>query len=386
MDKVRIGIVGLGNMGSAHAANIQAGKIRQLELTAVSDMDTARFARVPGVKGFAQVDDMMSSGLIDAILIATPHYDHTSLGIKALKAGLHVMVEKPISVHRADAERLIAAYSNKKQVFAAMFNQRTDLYYRKIRQLIQSGELGELRRVNWIITNWFRTEAYYGSGGWRATWAGEGGGVLLNQCPHNLDLFQWMFGMPTSIRAFCKFGRYHDIEVEDDVTAYCEFANGATGVFITSTGEAPGTNRLEIAAERGRLVYENDTISFTRNEVPMSEFSKSSTQAFARPDSWDITVPAASHGGQHNEILQNFVDAILHGATLLAPAVEGIHSVELANAMLMSAWTDEAVTLPIDGKKYERLLKQKIAESARTKKKARKVVAANEDFAKSFGR
>jgi len=296
------------------------------------------------------------------------------------------MVEKPISVHRADAERLIAAYSNKKQVFAAMFNQRTDLYYRKIRQLIQSGELGELRRVNWIITNWFRTEAYYGSGGWRATWAGEGGGVLLNQCPHNLDLFQWMFGMPTSIRAFCKFGRYHDIEVEDDVTAYCEFANGATGVFITSTGEAPGTNRLEIAAERGRLVYENDTISFTRNEVPMSEFSKSSTQAFARPDSWDITVPAASHGGQHNEILQNFVDAILHGATLLAPAVEGIHSVELANAMLMSAWTDEAVTLPIDGKKYERLLKQKIAESARTKKKARKVVAANEDFAKSFGR
>jgi predicted dehydrogenase len=386
MDKVRIGIVGLGNMGSAHAANIQAGKIRQLELTAVSDMDTARFARVPGVKGFAQVDEMMSSGLIDAILIATPHYDHTSLGIKALKAGLHVMVEKPISVHRADAERLIAAYSNKKQVFAAMFNQRTDLYYRKIRQLIQSGELGELRRVNWIITNWFRTEAYYGSGGWRATWAGEGGGVLLNQCPHNLDLFQWMFGMPTSIRAFCKFGRYHDIEVEDDVTAYCEFANGATGVFITSTGEAPGTNRLEIAAERGRLVYENDTISFTRNEVPMSEFSKSSTQAFARPDSWDITVPAASHGGQHNEILQNFVDAILHGATLLAPAVEGIHSVELANAMLMSAWTDEAVTLPIDGKKYERLLKQKIAESARTKKKARKVVAGNEDFAKSFGR
>lgn len=386
MDKVRIGIVGLGNMGSAHAANIQAGKIKQLELTAVSDMDTARFARVPNVKGFAQVDEMMTSGLIDAILIATPHYDHTSLGIKALKAGLHVMVEKPISVHRADAERLIAAYSNKKQIFAAMFNQRTDLYYRKIRQLIQSGELGELRRVNWIITNWFRTEAYYGSGGWRATWAGEGGGVLLNQCPHNLDLFQWMFGMPTSIRAFCKFGRYHDIEVEDDVTAYCEFANGATGVFITSTGEAPGTNRLEIAAERGRLVYENDTISFTRNEVPMSEFSKTSTQAFARPDSWDITVPAASHGGQHNEILQNFVDAILRGATLVAPAVEGIHSVELANAMLMSAWTDKAVSLPIDGKKYERLLKQKIAESAKTKKKARTIVASGDDFTKSFGR
>jgi len=386
MDKVRIGIVGLGNMGSAHAASIQAGKIKQLELTAISDVDTARFARVPNAKGFAQVDEMIASGLIDALLIATPHYDHTTLGIKALKAGLHVIVEKPISVHRADAERLIAAYTNKKQVFAAMFNQRTDLYYRKIRQMIQNGELGEVRRVNWIITNWFRTETYYSSGGWRATWAGEGGGVLLNQCPHNLDLFQWLFGMPTSVRAFCKFGRYHDIEVEDDVTAYCELANGATGVFITSTGEAPGTNRLEIAAERGRLVYENDTISFTRNEVPMSEFSRTSPLAFARPDTWDVTVPAAGHGGQHNEILQNFVDCILRGAPLLAPAVEGIHSVELANAMLMSAWTDQPVSLPLDGKKYERMLKQKIAESAKTKKKVRAVVAGGDDFSKSFAR
>ncbi|HRP05113.1 MAG TPA: Gfo/Idh/MocA family oxidoreductase, partial [Opitutaceae bacterium] len=227
---------------------------------------------------------------------------------------------------------------------------------------------------------------YYASGGWRATWAGEGGGVLLNQCPHNLDLFQWMFGMPKTIRAFCSFGRYHDIEVEDDVTAYMQFANGATGVFITSTGEAPGTNRLEVTAERGRLVYENDTISYTRNEVPMSEFSRASTQAFARPDSWDVTIPAANHGGQHNEILQNFSDAILKGATLLSPAVEGIHSIELANAMLFSAWTNTTVPLPLDGRKYERALKQKIAESAASKRKKRKVVVSNDDFAKSFGR
>lgn len=386
MEKVRLGIIGLGNMGSGHATNILAGKIKGLELTAIADADPARFSRFPSVKPFSTANELIGSGLIDALLIATPHYDHTTLGIKALKAGLHVMVEKPISVHRADADRLIAAYTNKKQVFAAMFNQRTDLYYKKIRQLIQTGELGEIRRVNWIITNWFRTEAYYSSGGWRATWAGEGGGVLLNQCPHNLDLFQWMFGMPKSVRAHCKFGRYHDIEVEDDVTAYFEFPNGATGVFITSTGEAPGTNRLEIAAERGRLVYENDQILFTRNEVPMSDFSRTSPQAFGRPDTWDVVIPAPNHGGQHNEILQNFADAILHGTTLLAPAVEGALSIELANSMLLSAWTDKMVSFPIDAKKYERLLKKKIAESAKQKKQKRKVVATSDDFTKSFGR
>lgn len=386
MSKVRLGIVGIGNMGNAHAQNILAGKIARLELTAVADTDPERLKRVPQVKGFATADEMIASGLIDAILVATPHYDHTTIGIKALKAGLHVMIEKPLSVHRADCERLIAAHTNKKQVFAAMFNQRTDHYYIKIRDLIQSGELGEIRRVNWIITNWFRTETYYASGGWRATWGGEGGGVLLNQCPHNLDLFQWMFGLPVKLRANCAFGKYHDIEVEDDVTAFMEFENGATGVFITSTGEAPGTNRLEITAERGRLVYEDDKITYLRNEQEMTAFSRTTTQSFAMPERWNVTIPAAGHGPQHNGILENFTAAILDGAPLIAPAAEGIRSVELANAMLLSAWTDKEVTFPIDGKKYERLLKAKIAES-KTKKKKKKVVKATaDDFSKSFGK
>jgi predicted dehydrogenase len=387
MSNVRIGIVGLGNMGASHASSILAGKIPRLELTAVSDFDPARCTRFPQVKAFATAEELMDSGVVDAVIIATPHYQHTTLGIHALKAGLHVMVEKPVSVHKADAERLIAAHKNKKQVFAAMFNQRTDLYYQKIRNLIRSGELGEIRRVNWIITNWFRTEAYYASGGWRATWAGEGGGVLLNQCPHNLDLFQWMFGMPTRIRAHCSFGKYHKIEVEDDVTAYMEFANGATGVFITSTGEAPGTNRLEITAERGKIVYENDKITFTRNETPMTEFSRTTKAGFAQPDTWDVSLSAANHGGQHNEILANFTAAILDGAPLLSPAAEGIYSIELANAMLLSAWTDETIALPLNSARYAKLLAQKAAASAR--KKPKKVVApaaTGADFAKSFGR
>jgi predicted dehydrogenase len=386
MKNVRIGIVGVGNMGFSHATQILSGKIGRLELTAVADIDPAKLTRVAQVPGFADADAMIASGLVEAIIIATPHYAHTSIGIQALKAGLHVMVEKPISVHRADCERLIAAHTDKHQVFGAMFNQRTDPYYIKIRDLIRSGELGEIRRVNWIITDWFRTEAYYSSGGWRATWGGEGGGVLLNQCPHNLDLFQWMFGMPATLRARIGFGRYHDIAVEDDVTACMTFGNGATGVFITSTGEAPGTNRLEITAERGKLVYEKDIITFTRNEQEMSRFSRTTDKGFGRPATWDISIPVPHHGGQHNEILQNFTDAILDGKPLVAPAAEGIHSVELANAMLLSAWTDTEVSLPIDGRKYERMLKKKIAGESGKKTKRKDRSVPSDDFAKSFAR
>ena len=379
-DKIRLGIIGFGGMGQAHAKNLLAGKIARCELVAVCDAVEANLQKFPQLRGFATPEELLAARCVDAVLIATPHFAHTSLGIAALNAGLHVLVEKPISVHRADAERLIAAHTDKRQVFAAMFNQRTDPYYQTIRDLVHRGELGAVRRINWTITNWFRTHAYYGMGGWRATWKGEGGGVLLNQCPHNLDLFQWIFGLPVRATGFCSFGRYHDIEVEDDVTAYFEYADGAHATFITSTGEAPGTNRLEIAAERGRLVYEDDKITYTRNDVPMSEFSRTSPEAFGRPTTTDIPVTAPDHGGQHNAILQNFTDAILDGAPLLSPAEEGIHSVELANAVLLSAWTGKSVSLPLDGAAYERALNGKIAAS---KPKVTPAVQAIADLSKS---
>ena len=363
MKQVRIGVIGVGNMGSGHAKWLTEKQAPRAELAAVCDVNPEKLKPYPGVKTFTSSAELIRSGVVDAVIVATPHYDHTTIGVDALQQGLHVLVEKPISVHKADCERLIAAHQNKKQVFAAMFNQRTDRYYQKIRDLIRSGELGEIRRVNWTITNWFRTEAYYTSGGWRATWAGEGGGVLLNQCPHNIDLFWWMFGMPQRVRAFCHIGRYHNIEVEDDVSAYFEYPNGAHAVFLTSTGEAPGTNRLEIAAERGRVVYENGTIRFQRNEIPMTEFSQTSRESFATPGAWDVTIPAGGYGGQHVEVLRNFVDAILDGTPLIAPAAEGINSVELANAMLYSSFRKETIELPLDASGYEAHLKQLISTS-----------------------
>ena len=370
MNEVRLGIVGVGGMGSCHADSILAGKIQRLRLAAVCDIEPRKMDRYGAeLQRFEDSAELIRSGAVDAVLVATPHYFHTTIGIDAMQNGLHLLVEKPISVHKADCERLIAAHRNPKQVFAAMFNQRTDPVYRKVRQLIERGELGRITRVNWIITNWFRPQYYYDSGGWRATWKGEGGGVLLNQCPHNLDLLQWICGMPVTMRAFCNLGKWHSIEVEDEVTAYFEYAGGATGVFTTTTGEAPGTNRLEIAGDRGKVVVEHGTIRFTRNEMSMIEFSRTAKASFAKPETWNIEVPAArGGGGQHNEILQNFTDAILDGKALIAPAEEGIRSVELANAMTLSSLTGQTVALPVDGQVFEARLKQLIRDSRFEKK------------------
>src|SRR6516165_9004101 len=382
MRTVKIGIIGVGAMGTLHAQNIVDGKVPRCELVAVCDPLTERLKRFPSAQSFVSAEDFLQSSEIDAVLIATPHYSHTTIGIQALESGRHVLVEKPISVHKADAERLIAAHRRPDQVFAAMFNQRTDPFFLKLRGLVKSGELGAIRRVNWTITNWFRTDAYYESSDWRATWSGEGGGVLLNQCPHNLDLFQWIFGMPARVRAFCNFGRYHDIEVEDDVTAYLEYSDGMTAVFTASTGEAPGTNRLEVAAERGKIVIENDQFLFSRNEVTMSEFSRTNPGRFSVPPIWEIQIPIESHGPQHNGILANFVAAILDGAPLIAPAQEGVRSLELANAFLLSTLENRSIQLPIDAALFEKHLKQLIGSS--TRKKPKVVREVSDDFSRSF--
>jgi predicted dehydrogenase len=386
MKSVRLGIIGLGNMGLGHAGNIESGKVSRCELTAVCGPTAEKFTRFPNAKGFTRSEELIRSGAVDAVLIATPHFSHTPIGIDALQHGLHVLVEKPISVQKADCARLIAAHQDPKQVFGVVFNQRTDPYYGKVRELIQGGELGPIRRINWIITNWFRPEAYFKLGSWRATWAGEGGGVLLNQCLHNLDLFQWLFGMPKRVCGFCRFGRYHDIEVEDDATAYFEYADGATAVFLTSTGEAPGTNRLEIAGENGRLVLENDALVFTKNEMPMSEFSRTATKAFAAPATQELKFTFPDHGGQHVAVLQDFVDAILDGKPLLAPAREGIRSVELVNAILLSSALNQTVELPLDSAAYEKYLKEKISTSRFNKNAVRTPGVVADDLAKSFNR
>jgi predicted dehydrogenase len=384
MNKVRLGIIGMGNIGQHHAGYLSAGKISRAELVAVSDAVPGKLEKYKPLKIFTEGEDLIGSGLVDAVIIATPHYQHTTLGIAALKQGIHAMVEKPISAHKADAERLIAAHrKNSKLVFAGMFQLRAEPRYLKIQKLIQSGDLGEIVRMSWIMTDWFRTEAYYASGGWRATWKGEGGGVLLNQCLHNLDVMQWLLGMPARVRGFCQLGRFHDIEVEDNVSAYLEYRNGATGTFVSSTGEAPGSNRFEIVGTRGKLVLERDKLLFTRNDADMTHFSKSAKLGFAKPDVWHAEIPFENAPNPHAILVQNFVNAILDKEPLIAPGEEGIHSVELANVILYSSLIGETIKMPMDSLAYEKKLNELIAGS-RIEKKV--VEVSNEDFTKSFNR
>ncbi len=384
MKSVRIGIIGMGNIGSHHAEYLLAGKVKRCELKAVSDAFIHKLASYQqrGLKVFSDGMELIGSGEVDAVIIATPHYQHAPLGIAAFKAGLHVMVEKPIAAHKADAERLIAARRRHAGlVFAAMFQMRTEPRYVKIKKLMAGGDLGQIVRFSWIITEWFRTEAYYASGGWRATWKGEGGGVLINQCLHQLDMLQWLLGMPARVRSFVQLGRFHNIEVEDNVTAYLEFPNGATGVFVTTTGEAPGSNRLEIVGEMGQLLLEHDRLLFIRNEVSMFKHSKAAKLGFQKPETWRIEIPIAAEPARHAALTQNFVDAILDGAPLTAPGEEGLHSIELANALLYSGLMERTIELPLDGAAYEQKLSELIAASKFEKKVA---AISNEDFTQSF--
>lgn len=365
MDKVRIGIIGIGGMGSFHAQYLVNGEVPGAQLTAVCDVNPERLEWAKeklgsGIQLFDNAEALIVSGSVDAVMIATPHYYHPPLAVQAFEEGLHVLCEKPAGVYTKQVREMNDAAVKSGKVFSMMYNQRTNPLYQKLRELIQSGELGEITRTNWIITNWFRTQAYYNSGGWRATWAGEGGGVLLNQDPHQLDLWQWTCGMPKRVRAFCGFGKFHDIEVEDDVTAYVEYENGATGIFVTTTGEAPGTNRFEIAGDKGKIVIEDGKLTFWRLRTPRSQFIKECPESFAQPECWKIDVPVNGRETGHAGITANWVDAILKGTPLLAPGIEGINGLQISNAMHLSAWTDDWVNIPVDEELYYEKLKTKI--------------------------
>ena len=365
---LRLGIIGAGNMGSGHAKNITAGMCPDIVITAMADRKESRRDwirdNVPGAQIFAEGSELIASGAADAVLIAVPHYQHPPLAIEAFEHGLHVMCEKPAGVYTLQVREMMAAADRHPELtFGMMFNQRTNCVYRKMKEMLESGELGKIKRMNWIVTDWYRTQFYYDSGAWRATWAGEGGGVLLNQCPHQLDLLQWLCGLPVKVHSFIHEGKWHDIEVEDDVTAYLEFEGGATGVFVTTTGDAPGTNRLEITGTRGKLVCENDKLIFDRLDVDEREWCATSKEGFAKPGCQRIEVETDGQNLQHVAVLNAFAAHIERGEPLVADGREGINGLMLSNAIHLSGWTGETVSLPIDEERFLALLNERRATS-----------------------
>lgn len=385
--QLKLGIIGIGNMGSSHAKHIIAGKCPDFVITAVADINPARLdwakETISGVKCFDNAIAMLDSGEIEACMVCVPHYDHAKYAIECMRRGIHVMVEKPAGVYTLQARAMNEeADKHPEVVFGMMFNQRTNCVYRKMRELVQSGKYGQIRRTNWIITDWYRPQAYYDSGDWRATWSGEGGGVLLNQCPHQLDLWQWICGMPSAVQANLHFGQWHDIEVEDDVTAYVEYPNGATGVFITSTGDACGTNRFEIQMDGAKLVAEYDHLTLTEFDMPEPEFTRTNRIPFGHIGTKEVPVELDGLNEQHVGVVNAWGSAILRGTPLVANGREGINGLMLSNAMHLSAFTGQKVTLPFDEKLYYNELMKRVATSKRKTNVQATVVA---DMSSTYG-
>ncbi len=371
MEQIRIGIIGLGHIGTAHANRIFSGDIKGMKLSAVCDIEPKRIAfaqdKLPGVDVFDDFHSLIESGVCDAVIVSTPHRLHTEISAAALSAGLHVLTEKPqdISVSRAKSMNELAAKSDK--LYAIMFNQRTNPLFIRLREMVKGGELGEIKTVNWIITNWYRTQYYYDEGSWRATWSGEGGGVLLNQAVHNLDIWQWIFGMPSQITAYCDVARYHDIEVEDSATIFARYESGATATFITSTGECPGTNRLEAVGTRGKVVVENGTLKWWKLTEDEREICRSVKISGPNPETEYSEYKPGNGGPAHAGVLQAFADAVLTGSEPIAWGKEGINELMISNAAYLSQWLgNQSVNLPIDGELFDRLLKER-QESSKTK-------------------
>lgn len=363
MAQIRLGLIGAGNIGSAHIQTIHE-RCPEVVITAVADRRASRrewaMKQLPDARIFEEGSALIAEGAVDAVLVAVPHYQHPGLAIAALDRGLHVLVEKPAGVYTLQVRSMMAAADrHPEKTFAMMFNQRTNCIYRKAKEMLAGGELGQMKRVSWLITDWYRTQNYYDSGAWRATWAGEGGGVLLNQCPHQLDLLQWLCGLPVRVRAFCHEGKWHDIEVEDDVTAYLEFENGATGVFVTTTGDAPGTNRLEITGSKGKLICENNQLIFFRNKADEREWCFTCAEGFKKPEYEIIPVETDGKNDQHAGVINAFAAHILRGEPLVADGREGIRGLMLSNAMHLSSWLEKTVSLPIDEELFYRLLTER---------------------------
>ena len=370
MKDVRLGIIGVGVIGGKlHSKYLMANEVKNLKITAVCDIDDAKLQNFKdnfgdGVKFFTDYKKMLHSGEIDAVLIATPHYDHPVMAMDAFKAGMHVLIEKPAGVFVKNVLEMNKVAEQSGKVFSIMYCLITVPYYINIKDMISSGELGDIKRINWIITNCYRPQSYHDSSSWRSSWKGEGGGVLINQCPHHLDLWQWIFGMPSEITAFIDFGKYYNIEVDDDVTAYLRYPNGVTGVFIASTGETPGTNRLEIMGTMGKMVLENNKIIFNRNRISEREFNAIHKNGSSmQTESWECIIPVKNTQMEHKKITQNFINAIINGEELIAPGENGVNQLILSNAMYLSAWTKTTMTLPLDHDMYYKLLQEKINES-----------------------
>lgn len=368
MKQCGIAVIGYGNIGSAHVSALVEKRIPGAYLALVCDIDPERLKlvrrRLGGIRCCERYEDAAADPEVGAVIVAVPHPLHAEIALYALRRGRHVLVEKPLDIRMSAARGLSEEAGRTGLIFAEMLNQRTDPLFIRAREFVRSGRIGEMIRSVWTVTNWFRTQEYYDSGSWRATWRGEGGGVLMNQAPHNIDLWQWICGMPETVTGFCDVARHHRIEVEDDACIVTRYPGGATGMMMTSTGEFPGTNRLEISGTRGKMVLEDGRLSFWSLPEDTRDIKKDAELSSAKAGMKLETYDDRPEEDGHILIIRNFVNAVLCGEPLIAPGEDGLNELMISNAAYLSAWKgNAAIRLPFDEKEYDLMLDEKIRAS-----------------------
>jgi len=379
---MRISVIGAGNMGGRYANMISDGMIKDASLAAITRISAHNKEllsktdkeKIPVFGSADELFEEVEKGSLktDAVIIATPHYSHEEIAKRAFKCGLHVLCEKPSGVCSRQARLMEESAKESGCVFGMMFNQRMMSVYQKLHDIVQSGIYGNIKRVNWTVTDWYRPNLYYKTSSWHATWDKDGGGVILNQCPHNLDLMQWICGMPVRVQGFCHEGHFHDIEVEDDVTAYFEWDNGASGVFVTSTGDAPGINRLEISLEEAMLVCENNRVRIGEISKELgckeAEYRETSTEFFRSIRGEWRDIVSECKEDTYKEVLQNFVDACNGKAEMFPSGYEGRKSLVIGNAIYLSSWEKRMVEIPKPGSMSETEFEKNFEEHLRKKR------------------
>ena len=374
---IRFAVIGVGRMGMTHAVNLYKGRVRGATLSAVCDTDPKVLEdcrrRFPSVRAYADHHALIEERAVDAVLIATPHYAHEEIAVDCISHGIHTLTEKPISVTTARAKHIAAVAAEHPEVIAAVsYNQRSNRMYRRARQMLADGTLGDIVRVNFIITNWYRSQAYYDQGGWRASYNGEGGGCLINQCIHQLDVLQWLIGMPRAIKANSRtVGR--NITVENDVTATLIY-DGFDCSFSASTHEMGGINRLEIVCDKGRLVIYPTRMEIYRHRSER-EVNADTKQGYGFAKTTKSTygyglfrLISDTIYGQQLRSLRAFSSAIEGKGEPLAYAHEGVNALQIINGIYLASYTDATVSIPLDDTAYEEFLQDACRRETERKK------------------
>ena len=351
--RLRYGVIGAGVIAPLHLQAIAA--LDDVELAGISALDreaAAALAREAGCASFADHRELLALEP-DVVVVCTPHPSHPALTIEALEAGAHVLVEKPLAPEAREGDAMIEAADRTGRLLGVCFQQRFRPVIAAAHGLLAAGRLGELVRVS-IVDPLYRPNAYYGTAGWRGTWEGEGGGVLMNQAPHTLDLLCHLAGPPATVWGVSR-RRAQPMEAEDTATALLEYANGALGTLAVSTTE-PGVQRIELVGDRGRIEIVGETIAFERFEPPLSEHLRTATEMFEQPAIVSESVELPPGRGDHFDVHEDFAAAIRTSAAPRVPARDALWPLELANAIVLSSHAGHAVPLPVDRDAYASLL------------------------------